>query len=82
MTAILAWLTGSKIGRYAAAALAFMAALSVVILKAFLAGQAKERAKQTKASLDALRTRVTTDDEISRLPRADRKRAISEWMRD
>ncbi len=82
MTWLLAWLTGSKLGRYAAVALTAVAAISLALLKAFLAGRAKEKAKQTQASLENLRSRMKTDDEIRTMPRADRAKQLDRWMRD
>jgi len=80
MMGIVAWLLGSQIGRkvaiYGAIALGIMAA----IWRVFAAGQAKERAKQTESSLKNLRTRIKTDDEISSLPSAERRKRISEWV--
>lgn len=77
---IVAWLLGSSIGRkvaiYGAIALAVMAA----IWRVFAAGQAKEKAKQTEASLKNLRTRMQTDDEIANLSAADRRKRLSEWV--
>lgn len=78
----LVWLLGSSIGRkvaiYGAIALVIMAA----VWRIFAAGKAKEKAKQTEAALKNLRTRMQTDDEISSLSTADRRKRLKEWASD
>lgn len=45
------------------------------------AGRAQERARQDAQSLEALRSRETTDDEIARTPAADRRERLRRWVR-
>lgn len=78
---ILAWLLGSKAGRITALCLLTAASIALVLLQAFRKGAASEQAKQTQASLAALRNRIRTDDEITKLTPAARRAALSEWVR-
>lgn len=78
----LAWLLGSALGRKVAAIGLFALALGFAILRIYMAGAASERAKQTQASLQNLRTRVKVDDEIARMSPADRRKRLLEWVSD
>ncbi len=76
---LIAWLLGSKTGRIVAACgLALMAGI-LALSKAYTAGQERERRAAAQASLTALRNRIKTDDEISRLSRADRIERLRSW---
>lgn len=79
---ILAWLLGSSLGRKVALYGTLAIAILFGIWRIFAAGQAKEKAKQTEAALKNLRTRIKTDDEISSMSRANRRKRLSEWMSD
>lgn len=79
---ILAWFLGTKVGRTLSAAALILAALSVALLKAFSAGRAKERLKQTQASLDNLRNRAKTDEDVSKMGDAGVRRELGGWVSD
>jgi hypothetical protein len=61
-----------------AAVLAVLAGLAAV----FRAGQTSARLKQTKASLDALRSRSKTDDHVSSLPDSRVRERLDRWVPD
>jgi hypothetical protein len=61
-----------------AAVLAVLAGLAAV----FRAGQTSARLKQTKASLDALRSRSKTDDQVSSLPDSSVRERLDRWVPD
>ncbi len=83
MWTVLAWLTGSKIGRFFAGSFLFVASIGIALLKAFSAGQEKERAKQDRQSLKNIRERIKTDEEIRKMPSSDvRDNLRSDWLRD
>jgi hypothetical protein len=75
---VLSWLIGSKIGRYVAMGLVVAGILTMVAYSLFRRGVDQERAKQIAASLENLRSRIATDDEISRLSAAERRRRLSQ----
>lgn len=77
---VLVWLAGSRTGRwFASVALAF-GAITFMLLKAFLAGEARIKAQQTQASLENTRTRIKKDDEISKLSADERRKRLAGWL--
>ena len=82
MTAVLAWLLGSKAGRITVAVLLGAAAVGLTLWRAFAKGKAAEQAKQAQASLEVLRSRVKTDDTIARMSVAGRRERLRQWSRD
>ena len=80
LTAILAKLAGSKIGRYVASFLALAAATTIIVLKLMAAGAAKERAKQNAQRLKNVSKKVKSDAEIDSLSPSDRRKRLAEWM--
>lgn len=79
---IVAWFLGTKLGRTLAAAGAIALAIGLALLKAFTAGKAAEKAKQDRASLENLRKRAKTDEEIGSLNDADVDRRLGRWVPD
>jgi hypothetical protein len=77
----LGWLTGSKLGRYAAIALIVGAAIAYALYSARRSGIKAEQAKQLAKSLNNLRTRIKTDEDISRLEPDARRQRLREWAR-
>ena len=82
MTAILGWLLGSELGRKIAIGGVIALAVAVFIWRIYAAGEARERARQAEAALQNLRKRIKTDDEITRMSPADRRKRLSEWVSD
>jgi hypothetical protein len=82
MLSALAWLIGSKVGRYLALGLLAAATVAVIVARVYSAGKRDEQLKQTQASLNAVRDKVKSDEAIMRLPAsARRKRLLDEWSR-
>jgi hypothetical protein len=79
MTAAIAWLIGSPLGRKIALTGLAALAIALVALRIYSAGRASAKAEAAQRSLDLLRTRISTDDEISSLPAADRRKRLEEW---
>ena len=75
-------LLGSKAGRIAAVVVLALASAALVLWQVFRKGAASEQTKQAQASLDALRRRISTDDELSKMSAADRRRELAKWVRD
>lgn len=82
MIGFLASLLGSKAGRTIVLVLLALASAAVAVWRIYAAGKANERAKGAQASLDALRKRVKSDDEISQLTPEARRERLSQWIRD
>jgi len=76
---LIASLLGSKLGRYGAIALLMIASVGFMILKAFLVGQAREKAEQNERALKNLRTRINVEDDISKLDPVTRRERLREW---
>lgn len=82
MLNVLAWLTGSKVGRYLALGLLAVSVVGVVLLRVYAAGKRDEQLKQTQASLNAVREKVKSDEAIRRLSASERRRRLlDEWSR-
>lgn len=82
MTAIVAWLLGSKLGRYAALALLVVSVIGIAMWRARMSGVEAERMKQLQRALEQLRLRVKVDDEIAKLAPDERLVRLSRWVRD
>lgn len=76
---IVAWFATSKIGRAIAAGAALVLAIGVAVLKVFSAGKASERARQDQQSLENLRSRANTNDEIRSATDADLERRLNRF---
>lgn len=82
MLSALAWLVGSKVGRYLALGLLALATVAVIVARVYSAGKRDEQLKATQASLDAVRQKVKSDEAIRRLPASERRRRLlDEWSR-
>lgn len=76
---LLGWLAGSKAGRIAGIVLVTVAMITIVAATALRRGRALERATQIAAALDHIRKRMASDDEIARLPAAERRDRLMRW---
>ena len=76
---VIAWLLGSRLGRYAA--LIILAAISVASAFAMVykKGAEAERAKQRQATFRKIQLRVKSDAIIANLPADERRRRLREW---
>lgn len=79
---MIAWLLGTRLGRWLAIAGAAALALGVALLRAFQLGKASERAKHDRQSLENLRNRSRVDDEVARMSDADRRKRLGRWVSD
>lgn len=80
MTWLLSFITGSRVGRWLTSAALVISIVAVAAWRLVLIGQARERARNTQASLDNLRTRVRTDEDLSRLSADERRRRLArDW---
>ena len=81
MTAF-AWLTGSEWGRRIALGALALAALATALLSARSAGYDSRRAEEREETVEKLRTRIRTDEDISRMDRRARADALRRWVRE
>lgn len=79
--AFLAWMLGSKIGRWAFGVLLGVAFVGMVLLRVYSEGRTRERARQREEALRRLLERAKKDDEITRLGPDDRLRRLERWVR-
>ena len=68
----IAWLIGSKLGRYLAMGFTALAAISIILLKVFTAGRNKEKLKQVQGQLKNLQEGVKNNEDIIRMSPSDR----------
>lgn len=77
---LLSFITGSRFGRWLASLGLVLSVLAIVAWRLIAFGQARERARHTQASLDNLRTRIRTDDDLARLAPDERRRRLArDW---
>lgn len=76
----LSWLTGSITGRYVAIGSIVVLAILWALYSARRGGIKAEQARQLSQSLDNLRNRIKTDDEISSLSPDARRERLREWF--
>jgi hypothetical protein len=62
-------------------ALAILSA-GLLLWRVFSAGKASAQADQTRATLDAVRQKVKSDEAIASLPPDERRRRLAQWVRD
>lgn len=79
---IVTWFLTSKVGRMLAAGFAIAVAIGIAVLKVFNAGKGAERARQDRQSLENLRSRARTDDEVHGRSDDALERDLSHWVRD
>jgi len=76
----IAWLIGTKLGRLVAEITLIAAVVGIVLLRARQSGVEAERLKQLQKALEALRTRMKVDEEITTLPADERLRRLNKWL--
>lgn len=81
LVSILAWLIGSKVGRGVIYFAIGSALVGYFILRVYSAGKNAEIAAAIARSLEYLRLRVKTDDEIRNLPPDKRRERLERWLR-
>jgi len=79
---ILALLATTRVGQTILWVGGLAVAVGAIALRLLAAGRAQERAKQDRASLDNLRSREKTDDEIARLDDRARRERLARWVRN
>lgn len=75
------WFATSKTGQAIAAGFAVAGAVGIAVLKVFNAGKSAERAREDRQSLENLRSRAKTNDEVSTLGSTDLDKRLSKWVR-
>lgn len=75
-------LAGTRVGRIILAIGAALLAAGIVALRIFSAGKASAAAQQARQSLDSLRNRKQTDEEVARRSDADVRERLGRWVPD
>lgn len=76
------WPLWAALPRWLKEALVAIATGILIYLAGRNRGTANERARQKAADAQAIKRRKEIDDEVARLPPADRDRRLDRWMRD
>ena len=76
MIAALAWLTGSRIGQYAALTALVAAGVGLVLWRTFSAGKSSAQAAQLQETVNVFAKRVATDNDLAKLSAADRRQRL------
>lgn len=82
MSALWAWLLGTRVGRYVAGALAIAVIVGAAFLQVLAMGRAQQRATDTAGRLKAISSKRGSDDEVDRMDAGARRRELDDWMRD
>ncbi|PLW77900.1 hypothetical protein [Cohaesibacter celericrescens] len=78
MMNMLAWLVGSRLGRWVASALVVIALVGYVALSFYRRGLNAEQTKRTAKALKRLKERIGTDETIRRMPVDERRKRLSD----
>jgi hypothetical protein len=82
MTAVLAWLLGSRIGRYLAIGGLAAVLVLIVIARIRAGGRNAELLRATQEATRRVLDRIKVDEEIRAMPRARRRERLRQWARD
>tara|TARA_R110002167_G_scaffold42512_2_gene129097 strand:+ start:2170 stop:2427 length:258 start_codon:yes stop_codon:yes gene_type:complete len=82
LTAALAWLLGSKLGRWGAFALLAVLLALIALKAASRSGERKAMAKVAAARIKSLQTALRANNEITQMSAADRRAYVARWLRD
>lgn len=82
MIAALAWLTGSTWGRYAALGLLAAAAIGMLLWRVYGAGKSAVRTEALEKTINALQTRIATEDALRTLSPDARRERLQQWSTD
>jgi len=79
---VIAWLTGSTLGRWAAILALGVGFIWFVFRIGVSSGSDKIRMKQTADSLANAMKRVAENAQVTKMSRDQRRNALDSWMRD
>ena len=78
MMSVLAWLAGSRLGRWVATSLIIIVLIGSIALTFYRRGQKAEQAKRTTEALKRLKERIKVDENIRRMPAGERRRRLQD----
>lgn len=81
IASVAAWLLGSRLGRGLVLVLLGAAILGLIVLSAFRRGKRDGALERAIATAGRVAERMASDDEIRRLPRAERRERLRQWAR-
>lgn len=82
MIKIIAWLVGSKIGRWSVFALLAAVLVWLALTSASRAGTRAEQAKQAAARIKSLQTALRANNEITNMSADERRTYVARWLSD
>jgi len=82
VTVVLSWLIGTTFGRTVAAVLLALALAGLSLAWAFRKGKSAADLEAATRSLETLRERIATDEEVRTLSPAGRRERLRQWVRD
>lgn len=82
MIGLIAWLTGSAWGRYAALGLLAAAAIGLLLWRVYGAGKSAVRTEALEKTINALQTRIATEDVLRTLSPDARRERLRQWAAD
>jgi hypothetical protein len=81
ISGILAWIADSRFGRWVAGVIGGVGIIAILMFSAFRKGEKEQADKEAKASLDNLRARGKTNEEVSTMSDAELNGSLAQWMR-
>lgn len=82
MTAALAWLAGTRAGRWIATAMTGALITIGILARVYGAGQRAEESRQARDSIDDFRSRNKTDAEVAKMGAARQRGELASWVRN
>ena len=76
MIATLTWLSGSRIGHYAALAALVAAGVGLVLWRTFSAGKSSAQAAQLQETVNVFAKRVATDNDLAHMSSDERRQRL------
>ena len=77
----MSWLLSTRLGRWLSIAAISLKILVITFSLGFRRGDQHRQARQERARLDAMRTKVQVDDKIARMTKSEARDRLKKWGR-
>ena len=81
IASVAAWLLGSRVGHALLLFVLGAGVLGLIVLTAFRRGKQDGALERAIATAERVAERMASDDEIRRLPQAERRERLRQWAR-